>query len=321
MGVFSMLNRRITPRAMVLVAVVMTALPVADAGMATAAGAASSGTPAVTCASVPPVESTIFSPGTTETVPLIGLAARPDCRGYWGLGTLGKPPGVGTVLHFGTEPFTVGAGDIANPVGITTGFDGTFWVAQTTGGVTGPRGTATYGSMAGKTLDSPIVGIASTPGGTGYWLVAADGGVFSFGDAQFYGSLPSIGVQPNEPVAGIAATPDGKGYWLMAADGGVFSFGDAQFYGSMAGRHLNAPMVGITATTTEQGYVLLARDGGVFTFGGAGFYGSLVTTTPTEAPALAIAETPDDGGYWVTGARGSLQTFGDAPNLGSGIGR
>jgi hypothetical protein len=30
--------------------------------------------------------------------------------------------------------------------------------------------------------------MASTPDGGGYWLVAADGGVFSFGDAGFFGS-------------------------------------------------------------------------------------------------------------------------------------
>ena len=30
--------------------------------------------------------------------------------------------------------------------------------------------------------------MAAPPGGGGYWLVASDGGVFSFGDASFYGS-------------------------------------------------------------------------------------------------------------------------------------
>ena len=43
--------------------------------------------------------------------------------------------------------------------------------------------------MGGNTLNKPMVGIASTPDGKGYWLVAADGGVFSFGDAGFYGSM------------------------------------------------------------------------------------------------------------------------------------
>jgi hypothetical protein len=31
--------------------------------------------------------------------------------------------------------------------------------------------------------------LVPTPSGHGYWLVASDGGVFSFGDAGFYGSL------------------------------------------------------------------------------------------------------------------------------------
>ena len=79
----------------------------------------------------------------------------------------------------------------------------------------------------------------------GYWLTAADGGVFSFGDASFYGSM--AGTKLAQPVVGIASTPDGKGYWLTAADGGVFSFGDASFYGSMAGQHLAQPIVGIGA--------------------------------------------------------------------------
>jgi len=32
------------------------------------------------------------------------------------------------------------------------------------------------------------VAMAATPSGNGYWFVAADGGIFTFGDAQFYGS-------------------------------------------------------------------------------------------------------------------------------------
>ena len=67
--------------------------------------------------------------------------------------------------------------------------------------------------------------MAATPDGGGYWLVASDGGVFSFGDAQFHGSTGGIAL--NKPIVGMAATPDGGGYWLVASDGGVFSFGDA----------------------------------------------------------------------------------------------
>ena len=81
------------------------------------------------------------------------------------------------------------------------------------------------------------------PSGGGYWLVASDGGVFSFGDAQFYGSMG--GTALNKPVVGMASTPDGNGYYSVASDGGVFTFGDARFLGSMGGTHINQPVVGM----------------------------------------------------------------------------
>ena len=56
--------------------------------------------------------------------------------------------------------------------------------------------------------------------------MAGDGGIFSFGDAPFYGSTGAIVL--NKPVVGMASTADGGGYWLVASDGGIFSFGDAQ---------------------------------------------------------------------------------------------
>ncbi len=111
--------------------------------------------------------------------------------------------------------------------------------------------------------------ILKTPG---YYIVASDGGVFTYGSANFYGSTGSMAL--NKPIVGIAATPDGKGYWLVASDGGVFSFGDANFYGSTGGMALNKPIVGIAATPDGKGYWLVASDGGVFSFGDANFLGS-----------------------------------------------
>ena len=93
--------------------------------------------------------------------------------------------------------------------------------------------------VSGSNISSP-----STLNGKGYWLVASDGGVFSFGDSNFYGSTG--GITLNKPIVGITSTPDGKGYWLVASDGGVFSFGDANFYGSTGGITLNKPIVGVS---------------------------------------------------------------------------
>ena len=92
--------------------------------------------------------------------------------------------------------------------------------------------------------------MAATADGGGYWLVARDGGIFSFGDAAFRGSE---GGQPlNAPIVGMAATADGGGYWLVARDGGIFSFGDAPFDGSALSTP-DVPAVGIGAGPVEHG--------------------------------------------------------------------
>ena len=100
-----------------------------------------------------------------------------------------------------------------------------YWMTASDGGAFAEGAAPFAGSMGGKPLNAPIVGMAVTPSSTGYWLVASDGGVFSFGDATFFGSMG--GVHLNAPIVGMAASPTGNGYWLVASDGGIFSFGDA----------------------------------------------------------------------------------------------
>ena len=86
-------------------------------------------------------------------------------------------------------------------------------------------------------------------------MVASDGGIFSFGDAHFYGSTGWLHL--NRPIVGMAATPDGRGYWMVASDGGIFSFGDARFYGSTGSLQLDSPIVAMTSSLRRGG--LLAR--------------------------------------------------------------
>ena len=64
----------------------------------------------------------------------------------------------------------------------------------------------------------------------GYWLVGSDGGIFSFGNARFFGSMG--GVKLNGRIVAMAATPDNRGYWQVGADGGIFAFGDAKYLGN-----------------------------------------------------------------------------------------
>jgi outer membrane protein assembly factor BamB len=147
------------------------------------------------------------------------------------------------------------------------------------------------------------------PPNQSYWLVASDGGIFTFGSAPFDGSLG--GTRLNAPVVGMAAMPDHHGYFMVASDGGVFCFGDAGFDGSMGGTRLNAPIVGMAATPNGGGYWLVASDGGVFSFGDAGFDGSMGGTR-LNAPIVGMAATRDGGGYWLVASDGGVFSFGDA---------
>ncbi len=158
--------------------------------------------------------------------------------------------------------------------------------------------------------------VVSTPSGYGYWQVATDGGVFAYGDAQFYGSLPGLGISVTN-ILGMSRTPDGGGYWLVGTDGGVFSFGNAQFHGSLPGLNIHVNnIVGMVPTKDGGGYWLVGSDGGVFAFGNAQFYGSM-GGRPLNAPVIGIAATPDSGGYWLGAGDGGVFAFGNAPFYGS----
>lgn len=158
--------------------------------------------------------------------------------------------------------------------------------------------------------------VISTPSGKGYWQVASDGGVFTYGDAQFYGSVPGIPLKLTN-IMGMARTPSGKGYWVVGSDGGVFSFGDAGFYGSLPGQNTRVNnVVDMVPTKTGRGYWLVASDGGVFSFGDAQFFGSM-GGQPLNRPVVGMSATASGNGYWLVAADGGIFSFGDAPFYGS----
>jgi hypothetical protein len=183
----------------------------------------------------------------------------------------------------------------------------------TPGGPPGPKGP---GAGGGKSAGTSYYG---------YRLVAADGGVFSFGDASYAGSCEQkskpCGPRDKVKVAALASAPAAKGYWLAARSGAVYTFGGAHNYGScptdkrVCGKS-RSPIVGMAAAPKGKGYWLVAANGTVFAFGSATGHGSCATSVKTcgksHAAVVGMAATPDGKGYWLVEATGKVVAFGDA---------
>ncbi len=183
-----------------------------------------------------------------------------------------------------------------------------------------------FDTFVRRLTEAPQCGAGCVPGGgggplpggggtgPGYRFVASDGGIFSFGDAKFHGSMGATKL--NKPIVGMAGTPSNLGYWLVASDGGIFSFGDAKFFGSTGDVKLNSPIVGMAAHPTGEGYWFVAADGGIFSFGKSKFFGSM-GGTPLAKPIVGMSATPSGSGYWLVASDGGIFSYGDAKFYGS----
>ena len=153
-------------------------------------------------------------------------------------------------------------------------------VALPASGALSPTG-ASNGSSASVALASSVCGSASG----GYYQVAADGGVFTFGGARYFGSM--AGKHLSAPIVAIIPTANDGGYWLVGADGGVFSFGDAKFAGSMSGRHLSKPIVGGAAPASA------GCPGPEGVRGPQGVAGNTILSGTTAPPASTLGNVGD----------------------------
>ncbi|HVX21805.1 MAG TPA: Ig-like domain-containing protein, partial [Acidimicrobiales bacterium] len=242
--------------------------------------------------------------GPTATVTTVRSSANPSNPGKTVTFTATvSAPAAGAGTPVGSVTFTEGPTVLCPPATLSDGVA----TCTTTLPVTPTQtiGAAYHGAAAFQPSSASYLQQVNH----GYWTVATDGGVFAFGDTQFYGSMAMHPL--NKPVVGIAATADAGGYWLVASDGGIFAFGDAVFYGSTGSMHLNAPVVGMEPTPDGKGYWLVASDGGLFAFGDAPFYGS-EGARPIPSPVVGMVATNDGKGYWEVTRNGSVYAFGDA---------
>jgi hypothetical protein len=243
-------------------------------------------------------------------------------HGYWLVGSDGG------IFTFGSAKFWGSTGNLVlqRPVvGMTPSRDQNgYWLVASDGGVFTFGDLNFYGSIPGiglhpagsglpNSLAAPVVGIVPTADGGGYFMVASDGGVFSFGDARFEGSCPGIG-GCSGPAVAVMPDASGNGYWLVTQTGHVYSFGDARNFGQPGPQ--SAPVTSAVRTPDGNGYYILTANGSVLGYGDATSRGGPSGVGGLN-PATAIYTDSDGGGYWVASAQGGVYTYGDAPNDGS----
>lgn len=119
---------------------------------------------------------------------VIGIARTPDGKGYWLVGADGG------VFAFGDAPYdgnTAGPGVLSTTTIVPSpDRHGDALFAATIPAVAN-FGDSALPQQPAIAMSALPVGGGSTPDGKGYWEAANDGGVFAFGDAQYYGSLTS----------------------------------------------------------------------------------------------------------------------------------
>jgi hypothetical protein len=149
----------------------------------------------------------------------------------------------------------------------------------------------------------------------GYFLIASDGGIFTFGTAPFYGSLG--GVPLKNPIAAAAATPTDNGYWFSDSTGLVSAFGKASYYGS-APSPLNKPIVGMAEAPGNGAFVGASYPSGSYGYDVSTYQGG-VDPDPGSGnsvdypnPCLAVE------GSWAGGGL-NLYTFLDNVGPASGL--
>jgi len=216
-----------------------------------------------------------------------------------------------------------GAGPASDPVTVT--LDAVAPTTTTTVPGSGGNGGNGGGPLAGAgSGDSGGPGAAPGPGSerSGYWLLGADGAVYSFGDAAPQGDASATLAGSGARAVDLEPTPSGQGYWVLDSAGRVHPFGDAPHLGDVVPARLTPGEVpaSLSATPSGAGYWVFTNRGRVIPFGDAPFLGDM-SGTVLNGPVLDSVATPSGRGYYLVAADGGIFAFGDARFAGSMGGR
>ena len=149
--------------------------------------------------------------------------------------------------------------------------------------------------------------MASTPDGKGYWLVASDGGIFSFGDAAFHGSMgghaaqrsPSWAWPPTRRRVATGRSPPTAASSATTPRSSAARAASGSTSPSSAWRH----------RPTAQGYRFVASDGGIFTYGNATVRRLDRRHHAWTPPVVGMAPDNATNGYWMAAADGGIFTL------------
>ena len=114
------------------------------------------------------------------------LSATPSGAGYWIFTNRGRAIAFGDAAFLGDMTGTRLNGPVLDSVATPSGKG--YYMVAADGGIFAFGDARFAGSMGGRALNAPVRSLVPDRDGTGYWLVAADGGVFGF-DAPFRGSV------------------------------------------------------------------------------------------------------------------------------------
>lgn len=187
--------------------------------------------------------------------------------------------------------------------------------------------------LSATSTSSPSVGMTS--GSEGYWLLEADGQVYSFGDALELGDPSSVISKQGSYAIDIESTSGGKGYWVLDSRGKFHRFGDAELIpnaqlGNLKslynfGLSANRPEVVVSSIPTQsgRGAYVFTNIGRVIRVGDASAISDLsgredlLWISQLNAPIVDARLSPDGRGYWMLSADGGIFTFGTATFAGS----
>ena len=113
---------------------------------------------------------------------------------------------------------------------------------------------------------------AFDPVAPGNWTVASDGGIFTFGAAQFFGSMGGTHAEPADRRHG-RRPPTARATGSSRATAASSPSARRTSSDRPARMHLNQPIVGMAAAQDGKGYWLVASDGGIFAFGSRALLG------------------------------------------------